>query len=485
MPSRTARVWRYERPMSARVRLGTQALPDSSERFIPALEWLGGDGRDPLKTAEQRAELLLRSNAGVFREMGVEIVPSQRHGQPGLLARTSTRVGAIPLLSPITGRPDFGLTVEPRFAWSSAGDMLAGTGFRVVPELLPLPDLPQSERRIPPWVLSSVILTRLLLLLDQLQRRFVMTHQTLPAPRGQVDWTTYATCRMPTGQLLDVPCRFPDLQEDAELRAGIHWVVRHHRESLLTQRSAGRVVSQLLALCELLIARLAGTPPRRPSPRARTQWEQRPLLTRVFREGLQAIDWTVDARGLAGLSDLAGLPWRMEMERFFEAWVEAIAAKAASQMGAIIHAGRREETRVPLDWHPPASGSQRSLLPDVVLKTADVTIILEAKYKRHAHEIEQLGWKSVDQQLREQHRNDVLQALAYAALFDTPRTVACLVYPAEPTHWRELVRRKRELHRARVRTGSRCIELALLAIPLSGDLIEAGASLRTLACQTA
>jgi hypothetical protein len=38
-----------------------------------------------------------------------------------------------------------------------------------------------------------------------------------------------------------------------------------------------------------------------------------------FVEGLQAIDWTVEERGLAGLSDLEGIAWTMPMELFFEA----------------------------------------------------------------------------------------------------------------------------------------------------------------------
>ncbi len=48
------------------------------------------------------------------------------------------------------------------------------------------------------------------------------------------------------------------------------------------------------------------------------------MLTESFVEGLQAIHWTVEERGLAGLSDLEGIPWTMPMEQFFEAWVETV-----------------------------------------------------------------------------------------------------------------------------------------------------------------
>ena len=467
----------HARAPAARVVAGTRAVPDSSERFVPALDWLGGgDGADRNASAERRAESLVSANAGLLRDLGVTAMPTRRAGEPGLLVSTSTRIGAVPLLSPVTGRPDFGLVVEPRFTWSSAGDMLAGTGFRVVPDLLPLPDLPQSERRVPPWVLSSVVLMRLKALLESLQRRFVFASADVRAPRGQVDWSGYAT-RFALGRALDVPCRFPDLREDEELRAAIHWVVRRHRDALLGQAAAGLVVRRLLALCDLLLARLSGTPPRMPEGAQRRAWSRRSVAPRAFREGLLAIDWTIDERGLAGLSDLSGLAWRMDMETFFEAWVESVAEGAALRTGTRLRAGRRHETRVPLDWKPPSAGSQRSLIPDVILERPDVVVVLDAKYKRHADQIERLGWLNADATLREQHRNDVLQALAYSTLFNAPRIVACLVYPASPETWRRLVERGRVSMRAKVRAGARNVELALVAVPLSGDREAAGAAI--------
>jgi len=350
--------------------------------------------------------------------------------------------------------------------------MLAGMGFRVVPDLLALPDLPQSERRVPPWVLSTIVLARMRRLLDVMQRRFVVSEKDRTAPQGAVLWEKYATTRFPVGRALDVPCRFPDLRDDEELRAAVHWVVRRHRDALLGQISAGIVVHQLIALCDGLIARLQGSIPRAPAGQFGRALVRHSVSTRVFQEGLQAIEWTVDERGLAGLSDLAGLAWRMDMEVFFEAWVEAIADHVARRVGAQLTVGRRDQTRVPLDWNPPSIGSQRSLVPDVVLARNDVVVVLDAKYKRHADDIERLGWHNVDAMVREQHRADVLQALAYSTLFDVPRIVACLAYPASPRAWEALRERGRVASRARVRSGSRNVELALLAVPLSGRVEE-------------
>jgi 5-methylcytosine-specific restriction endonuclease McrBC regulatory subunit McrC len=185
------------------------------------------------------------------------------------------------------------------------------------------------------------------------------------------------------------------------------------------------------------------------------------------------------------MSDLSGLAWRMDMETFFEAWVEAVATYIAPKLGARVRAGRTLATRVPLDWSPPSAGSQRSLLPDVVIEREDVVVVLDAKYKRHAEEIERLGWANAPDELREQHRNDVLQALAYSTLYDAPRVVACLVYPAGPANWQRLVDQQKTVTRANIRSRSnKVVELALVAMPLSGNTAEAAGAIAEIIAAT-
>jgi 5-methylcytosine-specific restriction endonuclease McrBC regulatory subunit McrC len=71
------------------------------------------------------------------------------------------------------------------------------------------------------------------------------------------------------------------------------------------------------------------------------------------------------------------------MELFFEAWVETVMRSVARQMGGTLKAGRRRETVSPLAWDPPYTGSQRSLVPDMILELDRRSFIVDAKYKRH------------------------------------------------------------------------------------------------------
>lgn len=442
-------------------------VPDCSTTVLDVAPLVGNvKVRDPLAIGELRGQALLEHNRGLLRDYGVEGYVQRRRGRPELVLRTNTCVGAAPLLSPVTGKVDYGLIIRPRFQWSSVGTLLAMMGFKVVPQLVPLPDLPRSERRIPAWILSSVVLQRFKTLLDRNERGFTLVDERCPAPKGTVRWNAYATQCISRGQPNSVPCCFPDLRDDTELLSAIRHSLQIQKGALISQKTAGVVVQKLLELCEELLVKVGSTPPRPPSEQLLAAWHRRPLSTRPFIEGLEAIGWTIEERGLAGLSDLSGLPWRLEMERFFEAWVEAIVEQLARLTGATVRSGRKEQTRTHLSWNPPYTGSQRSLLPDVVMDRGDLVVIFDAKYKQHLEEIDWVGWRQAEEELRDHHRGDLMQVLAYSTLFDARRIVACLVYPCRPKTYESLVARKRAFSRAMVLGPHRKVEVALAAAPM-------------------
>ncbi len=454
-------------------------LPDSARSFVAAASWLidaKTDKRRVQELAQRRSEDFLRMNHGLLRDFGVRGQVGTAHGDIGLWLETDTHIGAMPLLSPATAKPDLGLVLEPRFTWRSTGDMLAGTGFRVTPEILPIRRMvAQSDRLIPAWVLSATVLMRIAEVLKQTRRRFEHSEEILTAPKGQVQWARYVSGFVARGEWLSVPCRFPDLRPDTKLGGALHWTILRHQDALRAQLGRHEVVYQLLQHCDAMLPALRGFAPVRPAP----GWQPPAAgaMAEVFRRGLEAIHWTLDERGLGGTSDLAGLPWRMDMATFFEAWVEAIAEQAARRHGATLTSGRRQETTVRLHWQPVKYGTQRALIPDLVLQRPGVTVVIDAKYKRHAQLVGYGLYRAGDHDWQAQHREDLLQCLAYTSLFDTPRVVACLAYPTPADQWSRLSLEGRVLSRATVRHGLRQVEVALLAVPMSGDAKEAASQL--------
>jgi hypothetical protein len=412
------------------------------------------------------AEQFVTQNRSLMSLLDVRVEQDFDGSDVRLLIQAGDSVGAVPLISPTTARPDYGLVVQPRFPWAGIGPMLAEMGWRVSPTPLRLPLLRRSERRVPAWVLSFMILARLKTLLDSLDRRFELTNEMLRAPRGTVRWAEYATRSLPGARVLSIPCTFPDLRDDRLLKGAVRHTVECQLRALETQKEHGAFVHRLIEFGQQLLSRVQTVPVYVPSPMTLGAWLVRPFRTEQFIDGLRAIEWTVEERGLAGLSDLEGIPWKMPMDQFFEAWVETVFRIVAQRTGGQMKVGRKRETTRPINWEPPYIGSQKSLVPDVWLEWDSVTLIVDAKYKRHWEEL-QHSWSTAEEEFRDQHRNDLLQVLAYANLARTSKVIVCLAYPCSPQSWASLRDRGRLIHRAELTVGSRSLHLWLTALPMA------------------
>jgi hypothetical protein len=314
---------------------------DCSTIRLPAQFLLRGQtSRDPSTQIARLADQFVDQNRARFREMELSVGAHYDGASVTLVVQTGIKIGAVPLISPTTGRSDYGFVVRPRFEWTGVGEILGATGWRVVPAPLSLPLLPRSERKIPPWVLSSMIIARIQVLLKTLERRFEMRSETRTAPRGRIDWPSYARREISRSRFLSVPCRFPNLQDDRELKAAIRFTLEKQLGSLVTQRTAGLFVFRLIELCQQLLDSVRDVAPQEPTPTTIYSWLRGRLTTDSFRDGIQAIEWTVQDRGLAGLSDLEGLPWSMSMDEFFEAWAETVMAAVARKIGGVLRTGR-------------------------------------------------------------------------------------------------------------------------------------------------
>src|SRR5699024_617740 len=181
----------------------------------------------------------LNINADTLSTLNIE--PEIYYSGDALKLKLSAhaKIGAIPLLSPITHKYEYSLIVKPRFGWQGIGPILSTTGWKILPHILNLPQLNISERRVPPWILSSSVLDRLYDMLKNLDRRFEMDDKHRSKPNGTVDWVDYAQKQIPEGRFLNFKCRYPELQENRELKSVVHFALKKQRQSLETQRGAG------------------------------------------------------------------------------------------------------------------------------------------------------------------------------------------------------------------------------------------------------
>lgn len=443
---------------------------------VPASELSRGAPSRDIAGAEARlASQFIAINRTAFEPFDIDATPRvNRHGRASVRLQAESAIGALPLRSPVSGAVEHGLVIGPRFGWGGIGEMLGGTGARVTPKILGLPMLPRSELGVPPWVLAAVVLGRLEALMQTTPRRFAEIEEIVDRPRGRVRWGEYLRAHVVAGHPERVPCVFAPLQDDRRLLGTVHATVLKQLQSLASVRTDTIVVRRLQARFELLRQALSHVPP---------HWEGNcaPVGACASREliaAVEAMEWTRNDRGLAGLSPTAGLPWRLPMEQVFEAWIEVLARDVARIDGGIVRTGRLRETLRPLLWQPPYSGSQRFLLPDIeLMRGEDELVVFDAKYKAHWEEIDEERWHGVRADTREAHRADLLQVLAYAATTDARHIRCVLVYPCHAATWQSLRQRGRCHHRADIPAGGRSIRLVLVAVPLSGSRHEIAAAL--------
>jgi len=410
-------------------------------------------------------DAFLRMNQPALDALGarVEVV-----GSPdGPLVRVvpGTRVGAVPLRSPQTGHVTAGFIVTPRFRWAGIGRVLMETGWAAAPDFLDLPMVPGSGREVPPWVLAGPVLSRLQSLLHSMRRGYREEEAVLRRPRGRIIWPEYLARSLVRGRWERLPCRFPDLGHDPRLRRHARWVLERVRADLLATGGTDPVAVALAAAALRLIEQLADVEPLAPSREDLRRSLGGGLLDETLRRGVEAMAWVVEERGLGGGRELDGLPWTLPLDRLWESYVEGVARREAVLTGGEVRVGRLGETVFPLHWTDPTHRSLGHLVPDIVVRRGRSVQVIDAKYKAHLAELDEAGWRRFAEQTREEHRADVHQVLAYAALYDAEEVTATLVYPLRPETYQVLERRGTAVARAELLHGGRTVRLELRGLP--------------------
>lgn len=245
---------------------------------------------------------------------------------------------------------------------------------------------------------------------------------------------------------------------------------RRLRRNLLGVGGNDPLALSLASLAVKLIELLADVTPLMPS---REELDRRmiksPILSEIIRRGIEAIAWIVDERGLGGGNERDGLAWVLPLEKLWESYVESVYRREVANTGGEIKVGRLRETVFPLDWSDPAHRTLGQLIPDMVIRRGESTQVIDAKYKAHLAEVDDFGWQQFQDEIREAHRADLHQILAYASLYEAKEITATLVYPLRLSTYLNLKERGRDRSFAELFAGGRHVQLELRGLPFGED----------------
>ncbi|HUP21714.1 MAG TPA: hypothetical protein VNB06_02090 [Thermoanaerobaculia bacterium] len=393
-------------------------------------------------------EPFLEANRAQLTRLGILAAVETRSGI-GLRLTPGTRIGAVPLLSPSTRRVAAGLLVSPRFRWSALGAVLGDIGFSAEPSLGGSPLVPGSAREVPPWLLAAPVVRRLEGLLAHRKRGFVEQAEERESPRGRVDWARWATRAVPSGKWTRLPCHFSEPSDDPELLAWVRWTLARLAEELAPfgEPGAPRVLRKRVGDLQAVVG---------PGSKRRPLRWMAPTESAWVAEALQAMGWIAEERGLGGDRSLDGMSWDLAVEEVWEAWVDCFVAQLAPRCGLV--ALRRGSTWRRINWRTPV-GSMRSLVPDCGLRGPGRIVWVDAKYKAHLQRLAHAGWDGLGPNIRDAHRADLHQALAYASIDEGDRVDSILAYPDLSSS------RGVQPAVATIGSGRRRVRLLLMALP--------------------
>ncbi len=377
------------------------------------------DGNMVGATGDRWMDPFLAANQLALRRLG--LTPNVRSdGGLHLELHPSGSIGAVPLVAPATRRVAAGVLVSPRFRWSALGDVMAAVGFSVSPTLGGDVLVPGSVRQVPSWLIAGPVLRRIDGLLRHRRSSFIEQTENRRSPRGQVRWGEWSRKHLPIGQWTTLPCRYSDLADDPNLMSAVRWTLGRLDDDLALEVGVGPAATLRTQIGQMQLEVGEG-----PSIRPTTEVSL-PLDVWVA-NAVEAMGWVAEERGLGGARALDGLSWDLEVANLWEEWVRVFAREFAPRIGLVSPSHR--EVRRPLRWKGSAS-SMGSLAPDVGLFASDRTIWIDAKYKAHLTLLGRHGWSGISEHVRETHRADLHQALAYAALADVNTVDTVLVYPS-------------------------------------------------------
>jgi len=346
--------------------------------------------------------------------------------EKGLILEALNKIGLAPIRNPYGGKVYGSITVKPRIGWIKISEILESIEWRLKPEFLEFEEPIMSDGIFPRWLKALDTLKAIERALQRYMSGIKETHEVKDRPVGKVNWNDYSTRNVPYGKWNRFSCTITDYSLDIDIHRQFKGVVEQIEKDLhgrYVPVNVKRIAFPTLRKINKILENVNLEPP----DVEKMKNSNIPLLYRNIYEDAKkrAIEYISQSRFSIYPGEFFGLPWRIEMERLFEFWVEYWSYKFSKQIGANFYSDIRRNSKIRFlklgEWR-----GLRELRPDIIIDKAEHTVIIDVKYKKH---LLYLKLDNFTKDLLEEHRKDIHQILAYAGVSSNTDKKAVLVYP--------------------------------------------------------
>lgn len=355
-------------------------------------------------------------NSSNFKFLGVNPIIYGTDQNVSLTFRSSSYIGTIPLRSSDTGKQIGDFVVMPRFVGKNRFEdyieILDLLGTEISPEFIDSLPLASGRNFRPPLYLEAVkFIASLENLIQKSWRKFNNIEKITNQPKGQVNWNKYINSEYKIENRLKFPVNKNILNEYHKEYSEIRYVFDICKKELLSSNTPQKIKSSLRNRIVFIEDKLYNHIPK-VTNKILLKSSDSPIV-KICKE---------QANKILSFELIDSTAWRVDFSEVFEKYVQFIFKEIAKETGGKLYANHKLFSKTPKFY----SWGLRYLEPDAVFVKDDFLVFIDAKYKSNLY-----NKFDVSEILKEDHRHDLHQIMAYSSFSNTENKYSFLCYPSD------------------------------------------------------
>jgi hypothetical protein len=333
-----------------------------------------------------------------------------------LAFRSSGFVGAIPLRAPDTGKQIGDFVVTPRFIGQDRFEDYIGIlnilGEEISPEVIDSLPLASGKNFRPPLYLEAV---KFISALEKLSmkhwRKFDNIEKTTSQPTGQINWNKYISNEYKVENRLKFPTRKNLLNEFHSEYSEIRFVFDICKNELLSANTPRRIKNSFRTRLNFLEEKLYHHKPKNTNQ-----------IVIKFSDSPTVKACKVQANKILNFDLSDSTAWRVDFSDVFEKFIQHIFKDVAKETGGKLFANFKFQSHSAKHF----SWELKHIEPDAIYQKERFLFFIDAKYKSNLY-----NKFSLSETLKNEHRQDLHQIMAYSSFSKTISKFGILCYPSD------------------------------------------------------
>ena len=397
----------------------------------------------------QYLQKFIAYNSAQFKFLGVQPFVIGTDQNTSLAFRSSGYIGTIPLRASDTGKQIGDFVVMPRFTgrdrFEDYIEILNLLGTEISPEVIDSLPLASGKNFRPPLYLEAVkFIASLEALLMRPWRKFDNVEKITNQPSGQVNWSKYSTAEHKVENRLKFPVSKNILSEFHNEYAEVRYVFDICKNELLSSNTPQRIKNSIRTKLIFIGEKLYYHKPK-VTNKITIKSSDRPSV-RTCKE---------QANKILNFNLVDSTAWRVDFSDVFEKFVQYIFKDVAKETGGKLFANFKFHSKTSKHY----SWELKHVEPDAIYQKENFLVFIDAKYKSNLYN--KFGNSEI---LKEDHRHDLHQIMAYTSFSKTELKYGLLCYPSDKLEVKQ-IKYKNSINEV---TNT----ILILGIPLKKDTIK-------------